>query len=765
MENYPLPTLPGTGNNYFDASGSQNTINSFSTKIDYRVSSNHNLFARIAWSDADSANGDAFRTPGSPTIGFKGLRDRGLTVDDNLIKGGWILHANAGVAYNSNPADLPDYKGVTGILGLPAYLNSAIQREIFPLIQPSGYTQLGQNAAFIIGNKFYNVVFSGDASKLIGSHTLKLGGQYRMNRLSSFRPQNPGGNYTFSAAWTTLNFNGGQGGDAIASMLLGLPSGGQVRQVPSLSVQVPYEGLFIQDDWRVNHRLTVNAGLRWDRDGAMTEKWDRASWWDPTVKLPLNVPGLGPFYGGVVFAGRYNQFHDNTRGISDMPWTNFQPRLGAAYKLTEKLVVRSGFGLIYAPTVGYGFNSNTVGALSFDSATSVTSSIDGGRTPYATLANPFPDGFITPQNGSAGVMTLVGTSITTRFRNRKMPYSAQWNLDVQYALPSNMLVDVAYAGNAGVHLLANDSQLNQLPDQYLSKGNALNQVISNPFFGILPAATNLGKATTTASQLLVPYPWMTGLDDIWSTVAHSSYHALQAKFRKRYSNGLQFLLSYTWSKLIDDFSAVAAYGNQSPGYTDYYNRRLDKSISGIDQTHVLTFNYQWELPLGKGKRYLSRGGMANYLAGGWVLNGITTHQSGLPISINSRVNTLNNFGGTQRPNMTGMNPNTTGSNAIRINGWINPAAFVDVGPFTYGNTGRFVPGLRAPSYGNWDVSVLKNIPIREKLHAQFRLELFNAFNMVNFMPPGGTAFGTSNFGTITSTEPARSIQLGLKLNF
>ena len=297
-----------------------------------------------------------------------------------------------------------------------------VQREIFPLIQPAGYTQLGQNAAFIIGNKFYNVIFSGDASKLVGSHSLKFGGQYRMNRLSSFRPQNPGGNYTFSPAWTTLNFNGGQGGDAIASMLLGSLSGGQVRQVPSLSVQVPYAALFIQDDWRVNHRLTVNAGLRWDRDSPMTEKWDRASWWDPTVKLPLTVPGLGPFYGGVVFAGRYNEFGDKTRGISDMPWTNFQPRLGAAYKLTEKLVVRSGFGLIYAPTVGYWFNTNTVGALSFDSATSVTSSIDGGRTPYATLANPFPDGFILPQNGAAGTMTLVGTSITTRFRNRKMPY-------------------------------------------------------------------------------------------------------------------------------------------------------------------------------------------------------------------------------------------------------------------------------------------------------------------------------------------------------
>jgi hypothetical protein len=157
--------------------------------------------------------------------------------------------------------------------------------------------------------------------------------------------------------------------------------------------------------------------------------------------------------------------------------------------------------------------------------------------------------------------------------------------------------------------------------------------------------------------------------------------------------------------------------------------------------------------------------VAEYVAGGWVLNGITSHQSGLPISITSRVNTLSNFGGAQRPNMTGLDPNTAGSTEARINGWINPAAFGDVAPFTYGNTGRFVPGLRGPSFGNWDVSILKNIPIRERLKAQFRVELFNAFNMVNFMPPGVTTFGTSGFGAITSTEPARSIQLGLKMLF
>ena len=192
LASYPVPVIPGTFNNYFTPAGGQNAINTFSTKLDYRVSNSDNLFGRFSWSNQNSVAPDAFGTPGSPTIGFQGLRDRSVTLDNSLTKWGWILHGNAGIAYNANPADTPDYKGVTGILGLPSYLNAVIQREIFPLVQPSGYSQLGQNTAFIIGNKFYNVIFSGDASKLVGSHTIKFGGQYRLNRLSSFRPQKPG---------------------------------------------------------------------------------------------------------------------------------------------------------------------------------------------------------------------------------------------------------------------------------------------------------------------------------------------------------------------------------------------------------------------------------------------------------------------------------------------------------------------------------------------------------------------------------------------
>jgi hypothetical protein len=249
-------------------------------------------------------------------------------------------------------------------------------------------------------------------------------------------------------------------------------------------------------------------------------------------------------------------------------------------------------------------------------------------------------------------------------------------------------------------------------------------------------------------------------------MAHSSYHALQTKFRKRYANGLQFLLAYTWSKSIDDASSVAGFlGDQNPGYTNNNRRDLDRSISATHIPHNLAFNYQWELPFGKGKQFLNRGGIVNQVIGGWTLNGITSIQSGSPISIESRNNTTASQGGAQRPNSTGISSVTPGAAKDRILGWFNSAAFADAAPYTFGNVGRFLPDNPGPPLHNWDISILKNFPIQERFRLQFRAEMFNAFNMVNFRNPSGTIFGQPNFGQITVTDPARIIQFGLKLYY
>ncbi len=762
MSFYPQPNRPGIINNFFSQAGSNTPRNNISFKIDRRISDRQNLFGRFSWENATTNQARHYGNAATTTPGFTGARNRSATLDDSYLIGGWILHGNYGYAYHSNPRGPLENTITSSQIGFPAALDAVSQFAIFPTVSVSGYSQLGPESGYIIGNKFETHTWTGDMARLIGTHTIKLGGTYRLNRVSNFRPNNPNGSYSFNDGFTRRFFDRTGGGDAIASMLLGLASGGQMRSEPSLSLQVAYSAFYFQDDWRINNRLTLNLGVRWDADFPQTERFDRASWFDLNADIGLRAPG-GPFRGGLVFAG--SRTPGAPRGVKDFDGNNFAPRIGVAYKAANRLVLRSGLGIFYSPTTGFGPNATNAGALGFNAITPFTSSIDGGRTPYATLSNPFPDGFIAPENGANGLQTFIGQGVNANLRYDKVPYAVQWNFNVQYELPDNMLLDVAYAGNSGVKLQAN-SQLNQIPDSALALGTALNAVVPNPFFGFVPAASGLGRATTTRSQLLRPYPWLTGLTHQWGSQAHSSYHALQTKFRKRYSNGLQFLAAYTWSKAIDDVSSVAGFlGDQNPGYTNNNRRDLDRSISAGNVPHNLAMNFQWELPFGKGRRLLNRGGLVNQLAGGWTLNGIGTLQAGTPISIDSRNNTTGSQGGGQRPNSTGLKSQTDGSTKDRIYGWFNNAAFADAPQFTFGNLGRFLPDNFGPPLHNWDVSILKQFVFFERYRLQFRTEMFNAFNKVNFDNPSGTVLGQPNFGRITGSESARVIQFGLKLYY
>jgi hypothetical protein len=539
-------------------------------------------------------------------------------------------------------------------------------------------------------------------------------------------------------------------------MLLGLMSGGRIQYEPQPALQVPYVGVYFQDDWRISARLTINLGLRWDSDRPLTERFDRTSWFDYSAALPLQAPGLGPLRGGLVFANR----NGTPRGQKDPDNNNFAPRIGLAYKLTRNLVARSGFGVFYSPTTGIGPNATNSGGISYNAVTNVTTSIDGGRTPFTTLSSPFPEGYNRPANGADGLLTFIGQSINGVARFDRVPYTAQWNFNIQYELPNQMMFEVAYAGNAGVKLLA-QAQLNQLPDQYLALGDELNRSVTNPFFGLLPSTSSIGQRTTTAGQLLRPYPHLTGLQQTYGSLSHSSYHSLQAQFRKRYRNGLQMQAAYTWSKLLDDFSSVGGYGVSYPGFTNNNKRRLDKALSSLDTPHHLVVNYQYDLPFQPSRR------LPRLAASGWSVNGIMVVQSGQPVSVSSAANTTSSYGGTQRPDSTGIPSRTPGNIKQRVDSFFNPAAFANPPRYTFGNVGRNLPDNRGPALQVWDLSVLKRFPITEARQVEFRAEFFNLFNNVNFQYPDGdsTVFGRPQFGTLLAAERARVIQLGLKLRF
>lgn len=769
---FPEPTAPGIRNNFFSQLGSRPNTWDTSTKVDYRINDRNNLFVRVSLNKTINTLPSRWNSIASPASGWNGSINRSYTLDDTYLWKGWVMHGNYGYSYHANPRRYIEEDVSQGSLGLPAELDSQAQFPVFPRIQVADFQQMGNNAFWYIGNKFESHTWVGDMSRLFGNHTIKFGGVFRINRVSNHRPADPAGFYQFNRNWTRERFNRGSQGNSVASMLLGFMNGGRIRFEPSLSQQTPYWGLYLQDDWRVSDRLTLNAGLRWDQDRPITERYNRAGWFDFNAAQPnlaIDNPGLErQVLGGLQFAG----VGGAPRHIKNYDNNNFAPRLGLAYKLTDRLVIRTGAGFFYNPTTGFGPGTATVGAVSFNSVSPVIGSQDGGRTPFTDVSDPFPLGFNAPSNGAEGLATFLGQSPAAIVRTDRTPYSVQWNFNIQYELPDDWLVDMAYAGNSGVKLLGSGVQFNQLPNEHQSLGDRLNEQVENPFFGVIPSNLGLGRRTVSVGQLLRPYPHYTGLNTPRGYEFHSNYHALQVKVRKRYSSGLQLLGAYTWSKMIDDVSSVAGFvGAQNPGYTNHYDKRLDRTLSGLDVAHRLVINYQYELPFGKGRKFLNRGGVVNQLLGGWNINGVTTMQSGLPIGITSRFNNLNSYGGRQTPHrVLGQKPLTEGSVAERLGGrfaskpYFNTDAFEQPEPFMFGNMGNFLPDAREPEYINWDVSVLKDFPFSERVLLQFRAEFFNFFNHTVFRRPN-TSFGNNNFGNINAAEAARIGQLGLKLYF
>ena len=401
---YPLPNRPGVSNNFFTQAGSRTTSNDVTTRVDRRISERQNLFGRFSWNKLDTELANLYGNLGAPDEGFSGARNRSATLDDSYIVSGWVLHGNYGYAYHANPRDSYSQGFDLTSLGFPADFKAAAQFPMFPRVEPAGFAALGGNPTWVIGNKFETHTWGADASRLFGSHTVKFGGVYRLNRVSNFRPNSPAGFFTFDEGWTREVFNGQTGGNTVASMLLGLPSGGRIQQEPNLALQVVYGALYFQDDWRVSGRLTLNLGLRWDTDRPLTERFDRTSWFDFDAVLPIQVAALGPIHGGLVFAGR----NGAPRGNKDPDNNNFAPRFGVAYKLSDRLVLRTGFGVFYNPTTGIGPGTGSVGALGFNSVTNITTSVDSGRTPFTSLSNPFPTGYNQATNGAEGLLTFIG---------------------------------------------------------------------------------------------------------------------------------------------------------------------------------------------------------------------------------------------------------------------------------------------------------------------------------------------------------------------
>jgi trimeric autotransporter adhesin len=645
-----------------------------------------------------------------------------------------------------------------GALGFPTSLTSQVSRSLsqFPYITMSNFYNMGVND----NNSYYvhaSNNLSASVAKYLGRHSLKIGFDYRRIKAAGNDANNAAGDYTFNGIFTRSdNTSKGTGGADLADMLLGYPSAGNIYTSTKLTQFADYYGVYVQDDFRLSSKLTLNVGLRWEHEtGLQEENNGLLVAFDGLATNPLGTKGV------VEYAGTNGQ---TTVGN---PYPNkWGPRFGFAYRLDSKTVVRGGYGMFWAPQFAIGAPIATVG---YNQATKYIATTNNFITSASSLSNPFPDGVLQPAGMSAGAATGNGQgSISLVDPNARSPYVQQYSFDIQREIPFGVALEIGYVGSKSSHLTLGTPNLNgnALNPALLSMGTALTQSVANPFYGHGGAGV-IGTATVQQSQLLLPYPTFGAINLLLSDNNKASYNSFVFKAQKSYSQGLTFLSTFTWSRNWDESSGGAANtlnaGNKAP--QNPYNMAAEYSFANIDSPFRWTTSVSYELPFGKGKHFLTAGGVKNYVLGGWVVNTISILQTGFPLQITQDINFNSGFGyASQRPNATGVSPIATGSLDDRLNGYINPAAFSLAPQFTFGNIGRTLD-MRGPGQVNWDMSLFKNFVIKEKLKSQFRFEALNALNTPLFYGPN-VAYGNASFGKITSQANfSRQLELALRFSF
>ncbi len=673
-------------------------------------------------------------------------------------------------------------------LGWPAALNTQAVFDDLPVPVINGFDTAGtfgsQGTGSVIVDHNDNDRAAGTLTKIIGNHTLKFGTEFLRLTHNYAQTNIPTGVINFNPDLTALNaLNTAGSGLGLATYLLGYPSGGSASSPALIAAQQLYPAIFASDDWHVTPKLTLNLGVRWEHAGPWTERYNRISIFDPTqpnsvlAAAGLNVPGN---------IDLVNSASDSYRSGIAPDWTQFAPRIGAAYQITHNTVFHAGYGMFWLPNdVAWSTspNNDPINSYTTNILESVYTGVPAcypancsatGSGYNYTLSNPFPGGIVAPpQRSSAYASELIGTGPTENLLGNPYGYAQQWNADIQRQFGNGFLLDVAYGGAKGTHLPIDSPNLNQLPSQYLSMGNALLQNVPNPYYGIITTpGSPLAQPTVQKQQLLLPYPEYTGMSYAGEGVGDSTYESLQVKAEKRFSGGNSILVAYTHAKLISDTDTVTSWleAGGTGGIQNWNNLRSEKSLASFDVPDRLVVSYVLDVPVGKGRKFMTNANWFEDAAiGGWGVEGVTTIQEGFPLHLTVNSSNLNAAGaGSQRPNvLSGCNVNENGSATQTLNMYFNTSCFVQPAPFTFGDEARNDPTLRSPGMANWDFSLFKNFALspEAKAHLQFRAEFFNVFNRVQFGYPG-QSLGSSSFGVITSqANSPRLIQFALKLAF
>jgi hypothetical protein len=730
----PAPNVLGSsaGSIDFVANDPANTvINNYVARVDHVINETNRIFGRFLGQPDTTTTASIYPVPGTDSYGY--------LVHDYYYNGSFTWD------HNFSPSMFNEFRLTLSrrqTLSISAGANTTLSEQIglkganpnfFPIVNVSGFAGFGYGS----GNgqeRFQTPVeahqVADNVTKIIGSHQIKFGVEYRYGKDGDLYNYSAGGNLTFNNQVT---------GNSVASLLLGWVNQGSVLATQWLHSRIDSYAGYIQDDWRVTPRFTLNLGLRYDVDSPRRDLENRQNDFNPTEINPVSgTPGV------ITFSGINGQ----SQYAHNWDLTDVGPRLGFAWRVTDQWVIRGGGAILYAGE--YDFAAPVILYTGFDTQGTFVAS-NNGQTPAFILSNGFPPltypstASLTPGYGAVPVGQTPATAVTFFQQNRKTGYLYQTSLDIQRQIGRDLMLDIGYLGTFGHDLSAVvPLSINQVPTNLLGPGNL---------------------------QALRPFPQFSNVQVLGASIGRSNYNGVNIGVDKRLSSGLQFKANYTYAKFLDNIGSRADLGNPqgittgAGAFTNYYNENNDWGLSGNDIRHRIVVSTIYELPVGQGKLLHPSSRIVRALAGGWSIGAIGEFHTGTPLSPFELTNQTNSYSDGVRPNVVG-DPNIPGdrSRAQQLTEWFNVNAFAVPAPYTFGNAGRtFGTG---PGFFSMDGSLLKDFSV-ERFTAQFRAEVLNLTNHADFANPD-TRQGSPTFGQVTTLvagNQGRIIQLGLHVKF
>lgn len=741
LERYPVPTSAGTANNYRRTENETVDQDQFSARIDHRFTNRDRVFGRFTRFQETFVPVTPLPDGSGVTTGTLGPQDTTASSFassyQRTFTGTLLNELRIGDTRRSVSRTAAQLGASPQLPGIPS---SSAFPDTVPTMLIGGYQQLGSpsNTATDFGTSVTEIADT--LTWLKGRHTIKVGADLRWERLDVLQPPAPTGAYTFSNLFSDLPGTPNTG-TPFASFLLGQVQRFSIDlQQDEVRSRAHFQEYFVQDDWRVTSRITVNAGVRYTLNFPSTEVNDQAAVFNLETQQ-------------LEYLGRDGQ----PRAARQLHKVNLGPRLGIVGRVTDKTVARIGYGLIWIEQAGITTPFTTP---AFPFLQTVSQRTLDNVTPAFTLATG-PDVRPLLPTPDAGL----GQGVFSVDRDLGSGYVQQWNASVQRQLTSNIAVEIAYVGSKITRVGLPDTNLNQLTVDQLAQGAPLLQRVPNPYFGTIPRSSSLGDPTITVAQLLKPHPQHTVVSLYRNNVGTTIYHGAYAKLEQRFSRGLSYLVSYTRSKLMDDASSVFDASILTGPVANFpvadsYNRKLERDYSTGDTPHVLVASAVWDIPFGTGRRR-QPGGITGAIVNDWTLTGVLTLQSGMPLAVTQTTNN-NDFAGfgTQRPNLVG-DPSLP-SDERSVARWFNTSAFSPAPAFVIGTSSR--NPVRGPSYRNLDLALMRRVPLPRATALEVRAEVFNVTNTPPLLAPN-TVTGSAAFGSITAAGDPRVVQLALKFQF